>query len=193
MLRILETGILEDVMKGSLRGAVLKTAIWHTQRVLGYSSWDQQGPKYERDVNGGVNYRGPFKTDRRLAFEKRLKQSHLINWILQRTQTISSGDIELYIDVIVSASALLREEYGVSLTVLFMPSPDLQEGYGGYTDQMVIQRLRQEGLTVLEISDVIADYQAPEMMIKGDGHPTPMAYDLESKLVASFFQEQDRK
>ncbi len=193
MLRILETGIVGDVIKGSLRGAVLKTAIWHTQRVLGYSFWDQQGPRYEKQANGGVTYRGPFKTDGRLALEKRLKQSHLINWIFQRTQTISSGDIELYIDVIARASALLREHYGVPLTILFMPSPDLPEGYGGYTDQMVIHRLRQEGLIVLEGSDVIDDYQAPEMMVEGDGHPTPIAYDLESKLIALFFEEQEKE
>ena len=190
MLRLIEIGILKDVVKGPLRGAVLQTAIWHTQRVLGYSPWDQQGPKYQKQSNGDLVYSGPFKSERRLSIEKWLKQSRLVQWIFQRTETITSRDIELYIDVMVRASALLQEQYGVPLTILFMPSPDLPGGYGGYTDKMVISRLRQEGLTVLEVSDVIDNYSAPEMIIEGDGHPSPLAYSLESKLVASFFQQQ---
>ncbi len=38
-----------------------------------------------------------------------------------------------------------------------MSSPDLPAGYGGCADQMVIQRLRQEGLVVFKGSNVIDD------------------------------------
>ena len=190
MLRILEVGIVKDVVKTPLRGAVLKTAIWHTQRVLGYSSWDQQGPKYQKQSNGDLVYSGPFKSERRINIEKWLNQSRLVQWLFQRLQTITSQGIDLYIEVIRRSSALLQEQYGVPLTLLFMPSPDLPNGYGGYTDKMVIERLRQEGLTVLEISDVIDNYFATEMIVEGDGHPSPMAYYLESKLVASFFLQK---
>ncbi|GJL63793.1 MAG: hypothetical protein NPIRA04_24470 [Nitrospirales bacterium] len=190
MLRLLEAGIVTRVVKKPLRGAVFKTAIWHTQRVLGYSPWDQEGPKYERDVDGHVVYSGPFKTARRLRIEKYMKQSYLIQWIFHRVQTITADDVELYIDVIVRSSNLLQEQYGVPLTILFLPSPDSPEHYGGYTDELIIQRLREADLTVLEGSDVINDYFSSEMSIEGDGHPSPAAYFLESQLVASFFQQQ---
>lgn len=186
MLRLLETGIVKEVVKGPLRGAVLKTAIWHTQRVLGYSSWDQRGPKYQRQDNEILTYMGPFKSERRINFETMLKQSRLIQWVFQRTETITSHDIELYIDVIVQSSVLLNEQYGVSLTILFWPSPSRPALYGGYSPDMVIQRLKEEGLTVLEAADVL-NYKDPEMMIAGDGHPTPLAYKHEAQLVSSFF------
>ena len=55
MLRLIELGIVTDVVKTPLRGAVLKTAIWHTQRVLGYSSFyckfkRSQRPKISKTI-----------------------------------------------------------------------------------------------------------------------------------------------
>ncbi len=192
MLRLLEVEMLKDIVKGPLRGAVFKTAIWHTQRVLGYSSWDQTGPRYQRVSTGHIEYGGPFKSESRLEFEKYLKQSSLFVWLYQRTQRISSRDIDLYIDIIVKSSSLLQEQYGVPLTVLFFPSPDQPEHYGGFTSEKVIQRLRQEGLKVLKASDVI-NYKAADMIIEGDGHPSPLAYYREAQLVSTVFVQSDEK
>ncbi len=192
MLRLLEVEVLKDVVTGRLRGAVFKTAIWHTQRVVGYSAWDQTGPMYRRNNTGDIVYAGPFKSETRLEIEKYLKQSLLFEWLYQRTQKISSQDIELYIDIIVKSSSLLQEKYGVPLTVLFFPSPNQPEHYGGYTPEMVVQRLRQEGLIVLKTSDVL-NYKAAEMIIEGDGHPSPLAYSREAELVSSVFSPSDKK
>jgi len=66
----MEAGLLNDFVEGPIRGAVFKTAVWHTQRVLGYPSWDQRGPKYLRQANGDLKFAGPFKTDRRINLEE---------------------------------------------------------------------------------------------------------------------------
>lgn len=57
---------------------------------------------------------------------------------------------------------------------------------------MVIQRLRQEGYTILTGSDVINDSIAPDMIIEGDGHLFPLAYKREAQLVFSFLEYEER-
>lgn len=191
MLRMIEAGLLNDFVQGSIRGAVLKTAIWHTQRVLGYSSWDQRGPKYQRQANGDIKFVGPFKTDGRINFEKGLKHSRLLAWILRGTPKIAPSDVELYIDIIVKSSTLLQEQYGAPLLILYWDSSEEIEKYGGYTPESVIQQLRQRGLTVLRASDVI-NFNDPMLRIIGDGHPLPTAYNLEAQMVSSFIQQNPK-
>jgi hypothetical protein len=62
MLRILELGLLDDSITGSLDAAIFVAKANHVYRAAGQSWWDPFGPKYEPNTNGEPSYVGRFST-----------------------------------------------------------------------------------------------------------------------------------
>lgn len=187
MLRIVESGTLKELVPSNVDTAVYQTVIWHAARAAGHAQWDKHGPKYRITDGGEVYFIGPFKTKRRLYIERVLSHSRLFKWILKRPLKITEQDMEVFLGIISKTSVLLEEQYGVPLTILYWRFGGNSSQYAGYSDDMVMEKLRSKGLTVLEVSE--ASQGDPKMRIEGDGHPSALAHSLNAEIVSSFIQQ----
>jgi hypothetical protein len=87
------------------------------------------------------------------------------------------ADVDLYIATILRAVTLAREQYHAPTLVLYVPISYvyLFENYlqkSGYTDQEIMQRLRDGGAEVIDGTLKPTDYPRLTLNIPGDGHPT---------------------
>jgi hypothetical protein len=85
-----------------------------------------------------------------------------------------AANLELYIAILGHAGELARQKYGASTVILYIADPDYLRG-SGYTDQQIVQRLRERGLTVVDGALEPADFPGRDLTIPGDGHPTGVA------------------
>jgi hypothetical protein len=186
MLRLIESEILKKAVQGKIHAAIYQTVIWHATRSAGNAQWDKYGPKYIQTHNGEIQSVGPFTNKQKyMYFADALKKSRLFRWILERPSQITEEDMEIYIAIILKTSSLLQKNFGIPLTILYWDSDADPSQYAGYSNDRVIDMLRDNGLTVLRVSDVL-NWEDPKMKIEGDGHPSALAHALNGKMVANF-------
>src|SRR5260370_37551810 len=90
--------------------------------------------------------------------------------------------LELYIAILIRAGQLAREKYGVPTIILYLPDDGYLRG-SGYTDQQIMQRLRDGGLIVIDGGIDQGAFPNQPLIIPGDGHPTGLANRLRADLV----------
>lgn len=185
-LRLIESEILKKAVQGKIHAAVYQTIIWHAARSAGNAQWDKYGPKYIQTHNGEIQYVGPFTNKQTKYIADVLKKSRLFRWILERPSLITDEDMEIYIGIILKTSTLLQKNFGIPLTILYWDSDADPSQYAGYSNDQVIDMLRDNGLTVLRVSDAL-DWEDPKMQIGGGcRHPSALAHALNGKMVANF-------
>jgi hypothetical protein len=103
-------------------------------------------------------------------------------------QKVTHEDVELYIRILLAAVNLAKEKYGVATLIPFIPVGDYLKGTG-FSDDEIVQRLRDGGAVVLDVS-LVEDESTGALTFKGDGHPTPSANRLRAVMLKNYVEQQ---
>jgi hypothetical protein len=176
-LRALETD-LYPVLKENPRLFVIQTAPWHAFRTSCKADNAWFGPSYELE-NGEPVYRGSCAS-RQSTFRRAM--TTLLRWteaydhfIGQREKPVEPQDMELYIDIIARAADIAKQKYGVPTIVLYLPDDLSNPRYHlgpSITNAVLMERLRQRGVKVVDLMIDVTAYPGQQLIIPGDGHPT---------------------
>jgi hypothetical protein len=180
MLRTLETGFRDDLLVPAPAFFVMQTGLWHAEQVACRADFSWLTPRYTL-IEGKPVYRG-FCTGpwERWALH-RLGQSHLYGRLVRPWLVDRRTDIELYLSVLNETVAIARRRYGVPTILLYLRTGDNKAAEIGFSDDQVIDRLREGGAIVVDASAV--EQGETDVTIVGDGHPTAKANRLRAALL----------
>ena len=171
-LRELETGHFDRVVGPQPKLFVFLTAAWHIVRSSCKASWVTDGPRYGL-VDDKVVYQGTCST----GFARWLKQwaqnSAAYRLFIQpRLEQINHADVDLYIRITLAAIDLAKTKYGVPTLIPYVRSKEAYLRPTGFSDDDIIQRLRDGGADVVDVSLDKEQAAGEPVIIKGDGHAT---------------------
>jgi hypothetical protein len=181
MLRILELGLLDDSITGSLDAAIFVVKANHVYRAAGQSWWDPFGPKYELNTNGEPSYVGRFSNVpeslkpiyyRLLQVVEVSRRSRIFDETIGRlvgtTRVDMAPHLPLFAGIVRKAADIVENDYGARFYVLFWDEdPE--------SAQTVITSLVAKEIDIILVSDAIADQNAQRYRLPKDGHPSAAA------------------
>jgi hypothetical protein len=184
-LRALETRMYDDLL-GDARLFVFETAPWHAERTACSPPFTLRAPRYV--LKDGVPvYVGACAEGLTRVAREILGHSAAYRALVQPTQgTPSRADVDLYIAIIGRAARLAREQYNVPTLVLYLPYTTAYLEASGYTNDEIMQKLREGGAEVISGWFNPADYPELTIAIPGDGHPTGAANGLWAEMIKSW-------
>ena len=150
-------------------------------------SWVRWGPRYALE-NGqialkGVCYEGPG-----LWLREWLKNTASYRLCVgPYVQKATHDDVELYIRILLAAVKLANEKYGVATLIPYIRDRGYLEGTG-ISDDEIIQRLRDGGAMVVDVSLAKEAAAGAKIRIEGDGHPTPLANRLRASIIKDYIE-----
>lgn len=186
-LRALQTDIYDDILRQDLRLVVYQTAPWHAERSSCMSGFMLRAPRYEM-VDGRPSFQGTCYGRLSTVLKQLIANTSLYRVFFEPLQSLGHDDIDLYIAIIARAAQLAREKYGAPTLVLYLPAG---EGYlkrSAYTDDQIMQRMRDAGLAVVEAGLDPAHFPGQPLTIPGDGHPTAVANAARAAMVKAYIE-----
>jgi hypothetical protein len=186
-LRALETGLFDGLKQPRL--FVLKIAPWLVDRTFCVNSEAARGPRYEL-MGGQPTFRGSCAEGESLVLRLLERVSSIYPAIIAPAlQGATLEKIDLFVAILARAGKLARDKYGATTLVIYEPN----EAYlrpVGYTDQQLMQRLRDGGLVVVDGALNPAAYPGQDLTIPGEGHPTAVANRAWAILVQRYVEEK---
>jgi lysophospholipase L1-like esterase len=190
-LRALEARLYDGLLEES-RLFIYETAPWHAERTACTPSFMLRAPRYVlRD--GRVTFAGACAEGLTRLVREVIGHSAAFRALVQPAEgTPTRADVDLYIATILRAVTLAREQYHVATLVLYVPISYvyLFENYlekSGYTDQEIMQKLRDGGAEVIDGALKPMDYPQLTLNIPGDGHPTGAANRLWAEMIKAWW------
>jgi hypothetical protein len=98
-------------------------------------------------------------------------------------------DVELYVRILLAAVSLAKEKYGVATLIPYIPADGYLNGTG-FSDDEIIQRLRDGGAMVVDVSLAKDEAAGAKLHIEGEGHPMPLANRLRASLLAEYIENR---
>lgn len=151
----------------------------HIPRTIGsmnqYNNWMEDFPNYEFDKNGKIFRNGSFTSGRPFTAKLYglLGKSYILrrigfNWPL----SFNSYHYKLTADVINRSYELYKEQFeSDGFYILF---------YAGTKEARNLIPLLSEGIRIIDQSELL-DTTLPKYGLEGDGHPTPLCFELSTK------------
>lgn len=182
MLTILEHGLERPALEGSHPGYAVYFALGdHIRRVAGRTSWDNSSIHYMLTPGGELAERPRLDSGIAAAYPT-LERSQLFSHLLDATVFRSQADVgseqesKLFVAVVARSARLFEQHYGGHFIVL------LADGVGGAGEWPAhfdpAAALRAEGIEVVKALDLAQTYYSdPAMEIRGDRHPSALAYE----------------
>ncbi|VTZ52378.1 conserved hypothetical protein [Methylocella tundrae] len=188
-LREMETGIFDAEIGPHPRLFVFVTSPWHAERTSCKASWVVNAPRYELD-NGKVAFRGACYEGASLRLREFLWNTAAYRVVFDPyRRKASHDDIETYIRILLAAVDLAKEKYGVPTLIPFLRSPDAYLRGTGFTNEAIMERLKQGGASVIDVSLLKEEAAGAEISIPGDGHPTPLANRMRAAMLKSYIEQ----
>ncbi|HUB62865.1 MAG TPA: SGNH/GDSL hydrolase family protein [Methylocella sp.] len=185
----LQTGRFDKVIGEQPRLFIFQTAAGHAERTSCKPFWVRRWPRYELEngevVLKGTCHDGPTQGIR-VWIEHMASFRLFVEPYLQR---ITHDDVELYIRILLAATKLAKEKYGVATLIPY--SQTLGSRYldgTGFTDDEIVQRLREGGAMVVDVSLAKEEAAGAPVTIKGDGHPTALANRLKASILKEYIE-----
>lgn len=185
-LRALETGIFDKLLKDT-KIFVYETAAWHTERAACLADFMARAPRYVlRD--GKLVYVGACVEGLNRALHDIFMSGAAYHRLIAPfAQAVGAADVELYIAELQRCAELVKKKYGGRLVVLYISESDKYLKKSGFTDAMIKDRLRQDGMDVIEAHLAPKDFPPGSLFkIPGDGHPTALANRARAALLQQF-------
>jgi hypothetical protein len=180
-LRALETDMFRDLLTEP-RLFVFLTAPWHAERSACTSSFVLRAPRYVM-VDERPAYKGKCIDHWPVWLRYWVARTAIYSVFLEPVfGGAGQADMDLYVAILIRAGQLARERYGVPTLILYQPY-DAYVRHAGLTDQLIMQRLRDGGLLVIDAGLDPNDFPAQNLKIPGDGHPTGVANRARAVLV----------
>lgn len=188
-LRELETGLFDQVIGSQPKLFIFTTAAWHAERTACKHPWVWRAPRYALE-DGRLTFKGPCYEGASLKLREWLQKSASYRLIADHFRNrISHDDVELYIRILLAAVDLAKEKYGVPTLVPYMRAPDNYLPGAGFSDDAIIERLRQGGAVVVDVSLQKEEANGASISIAGDGHPTPLAHRLRASILKTYIEQ----
>jgi len=178
-LRALETDRFTDILTKP-RLFVYMTAQWHVERTACMHGFVFLAPRYEL-VDGRPQFQGSC---RGLLYGLLARSAIYKAFIEPALVRVGASDIDLYVAILIRAGQLARQKYGVPTVILYLPDPAYARKYG-WSDDQIMERLREGGLQVIDVGLDQRDFPGEPLEIPSDGHPTGVANLARAKLLYS--------
>ncbi|MEJ0095022.1 MAG: SGNH/GDSL hydrolase family protein [Methylocella sp.] len=188
-LREMQTGLYDAAIGPQPKLFIFLTSPWHAERTSCKASWVLSAPRYALE-NGEVAFKGPCFEGAALQLREFLWNSAAYRAILDPyRQKVSHDEIDVYLRILLAAVTLAKEKYGVPTLIPFIQAP---EGYlrgTGFSNDSIIERLREGGADVIDVSLLKEQADGATISIPGDGHPTPLANHLRALMLKHYIEQ----
>jgi hypothetical protein len=186
----LQTGRFDAVIGAQPRLFIFMTASWHAERTACKAYWDgSSAPRYALE-NNQIVFKGECNKRQfpwlREWLENTASYRSIIKPYLQKA---THEDVELYIRILLAAVNLAKEKYGVATLVPYLTNPGYLKGTG-FSDDEIVQRLRDGGAMVVDVSLAKEEAAGAKLRIEGDGHPTPLANRLRASIIKDYIDNR---
>jgi hypothetical protein len=184
LLRTLETGFRDALLKPDPVLFVVQTAVWHAERAACRPNTTWPTPRYVVEAGRAV-YRGTCVSGIEERVLAALDNSRLYTRLIRPLLVDRQGDIELYLAIFREAAALAEKKYGARLVILYLRSVGQFAGTD-YNDDRIMAELRESGAIVVDAT--LTQAGAADLEISGDGHPTAKGHRLRAQLLWDIIQ-----
>jgi hypothetical protein len=173
MLRALETGLVDAVVRGGVDLVLYQAIPDHPARAAGRANWDPWGPRYVLEKDGGLAYAGPFHGE----LHAMLTRSQIFRFFDQRLWAAARpapADLPLFLAILERARGEVERRYRAPFILILWDVV----GDGPPLADATMQALVDSQIIVLKISDVIPDIDArrPDYVLSPvDPHPNAAA------------------
>ncbi|MBK8208877.1 MAG: hypothetical protein IPK78_01900 [Rhodospirillales bacterium] len=182
MLKALEDGTYAAAIGRNVKAVVLQTAAFHISRVAGIDG-HPSNPRFKL-AGGGAVFAGPMYSLSDRLLQKMLNQgfatSRFIKPIFFHVM-VTAEDVSLYVAILKKANEIIRAQYGIPLTVLYLDGYDEDVSGIGLNDAKIRGLVEAEGLKVIEAG--LRESPPSLLRIPGDGHPTSLANELRAEIL----------
>ncbi len=183
----LQTGRFDEVIGAQPRLFVFMTFAGHAERTACKPIWMRWGPRYALE-NGQVALKGACYEGLSLRIREWLEDMASYRLFIEPyLQKPTHEDLELYIRILLAAVNLAKEKYDVATLIPYIPDVGYLKGTG-FSDDTIVQRLRDGGAMVVDVSLVEDESTGAKLTIKGDGHPTPLANRLRASMLKDYIE-----
>jgi hypothetical protein len=179
MLRTLETGFRDDLLSRPVF-FIAQTAAWHAERAACRPEYVWHTPRYVL-VGGQAVFQGRCAQGFELWGLRKLNESYLYRQVIRPLLVDRQRDLDLYLAELRGAVLLAAHKYGAQTMILYYRAESDQFAGTTYTDEKIIETLRQSGAIVLDLAR--AEEGIGGLAIPGDGHPTAKAHRLRASLI----------
>ncbi|MGH6801473.1 MAG: SGNH/GDSL hydrolase family protein, partial [Methylocella sp.] len=188
-LRELETGLFDPLIGSRPRLFIFMTAAWYAERTSCKASWTPHAPRYALE-NGQIVFKGACNEGPSLRLREWLEATSSYGLMVEPFRhKLSHGDVDLYIRIVLAAVNLAKEKYGVATLIPYIAAPGYLGGTG-FSDDEIVQRLRDGGAMVVDASLAKEEAGGALIGIKGDGHPTPLANRLRASIIEAYIESR---
>ncbi|MGI8569858.1 MAG: SGNH/GDSL hydrolase family protein [Methylocella sp.] len=188
-LRELETGLFDPLIGAQPRLFVFMTWAGLAVRTACKFFWVRGGPRYALE-NGQVALKGACYDDSSLRVREWLEDMASYRLFIEAyLQKLTHEDVELYVRVLLAAVHLAKEKYGVATLIPYIIASGYLVGTG-FSDDEIVQRLRDGGAVVVDVSLAKEEAAGAKLIFKGDGHPTPLANRLRAEMLKNYVEQQ---
>jgi hypothetical protein len=187
----LQTGRFDGVIGAQPRLFIFMTAPWHAARTACKLSWAGHLPRYVLE-NGQLALKGECYEGLNLWLRAWLENAASYRFFIEpyRNQ-ISHDDVDLYIRILVAAVNLAKEKYGVATLIPYIANHWYLTGTG-FSDDEIVQRFRDGGAMVVDVSLAKEFAAGAKLSIVGDegAHPTPLANRLRASIIKDYVENR---
>lgn len=146
------------------------------------------GPRYAIE-NGRVTYKGPCFTGPLLWLQEWVEHTGPYrSFVEPYLDRLDHADMELYIRILLAATHLAKEKYGVPTLIPYLRVSEDYLRPTGFTNDEIIKRLQDGGAHIVDVT--LAAETAAKISIPGDGHPTAYANRLRASILKNFIAQQ---
>ena len=185
----LQTGRFDAVIGAQPRLFIFMTTAWHAERTACKAYVRGDAPRYALE-NGQVALKGVCYEGLSLRVREWLENTASYRLFIEPyLQKVTHEDVELYIRILLAAVNLAKEKYGVATLIPYIPAYSYLEGTG-FSDDEIVQRLRDGGAMVVDVSLAKEEAAGAKLVIEGDGHPTPLANRLRAVMLKNYVEQQ---
>jgi len=182
----LQTGHFDSVIGAQPRLFIFMTKADHAERTA-CKFWVLWGPRYALE-NGHVALKGPCYEGVSLRMREWLENMASYRLFIEPyLQKATHEDVELYVRVLLAAVSLAKEKYGVATLIPYLPGDPYLKGTG-FSDDEIVQRLRDGGAVVVDVSLAKEEAGGAIISIPGDRHPTPLANRLRAAMLKDYIE-----
>jgi hypothetical protein len=189
----LQTGRFDRVIGAQPRLFIFMTAAWHAERTACKSIWERSSaPRYALE-NNQIVFKGECNKGEILRVRDWLETMAFYRlFIKPYLQKLTHEDVELYIRILLAAANLAKEKYGVVTLIpyiSYIPENDYLKGTG-FSDNEIVQRLRDGGAAVADVSLAKEEAAGAKLHFEGDPHPTALANRLRASMLRDYIENR---
>jgi len=186
----LQTGRFDGVIGAQPRLFIFMTGAGHAERTACKPFWVRWGPRYALE-NGQVALKGACYEGLSLRVREWLEDMASYRLFIEPYfQKVTHEDLELYVRILLAAVALAKENYGVATLIPYLPAGANYLKETGFSDDEIVQRLRDGGAMVVDVSLAKEKAAGAKLHIEGDGHPTPLANRLRASVIKDYIENR---